>query len=78
MYHVWSSNLSVYMTGLAFPLPYYSLVWTLNRALIVVIQLLVNWFKRHVNAFPFKYQILFGLVMVRISLVILITATTYP
>lgn len=78
MYQQWSSNLSVYMTGLGIPLRNYSFLWTLNAALIVVIQLFLNWFNEHVNGIRIIYQILFGLVMVAISFLILITARTYP
>ncbi|EPC93670.1 major facilitator superfamily permease, partial [Lacticaseibacillus paracasei subsp. paracasei Lpp227] len=77
MYQQWSSNLSVYMTGLGIPLRNYSFLWTLNAALIVVIQLFLNWFNEHVNGIQIIYQILFGLVMVAISFLILITAHTY-
>ncbi|WP_424320696.1 MDR family MFS transporter [Lacticaseibacillus chiayiensis] len=77
MYQQWSSNLSVYMTSLGIPLRNYSFLWTLNAALIVVIQLFLNWFNEHVNGIRIIYQILFGLVMVAISFLILITARTY-
>ena len=78
MYQQWSSNLSVYMTGLGIPLRNYSFLWTLNAALIVVIQLFLNWFNEHVNGIRIIYQIVFGLVMVAISFLILMTARTYP
>ena len=65
------------MTGLGIPLRNYSFLWTLNAALIVVIQLFLNWFNEHVNGIQIIYQILFGLVMVAISFLILITAHTY-
>ncbi|EKQ00447.1 major facilitator superfamily permease [Lacticaseibacillus paracasei] len=58
MYQQWSSNLSVYMTGLGIPLRNYSFLWTLNAALIVVIQLFLNWFNEHVNGIQIIYQIL--------------------
>ncbi|TLQ50802.1 MFS transporter [Lacticaseibacillus casei] len=77
MYQQWSSNLSVYMTSLGIPLRNYSFLWTLNAALIVFIQLFLNWFNEHVNGIRIIYQILFGLVMVAISFLILITARTY-
>ncbi|EPC70525.1 major facilitator superfamily permease, partial [Lacticaseibacillus paracasei subsp. paracasei Lpp126] len=38
---------------------------------------LLNWFNEHVNGIQIIYQILFGLVMVAISFLILITAHTY-
>lgn len=75
MYQQWVSNLSVYMTSLHIPLSHYSLLWTLNAGLIVVIQLilvrLVNYIK---SSFA---QISFGLVMLAFSFAILLFARQY-
>ncbi|MCD2255391.1 MDR family MFS transporter [Agrilactobacillus fermenti] len=75
MYQQWVSNLSVYMTTLHIPLSKYSLLWTLNAGLIVIIQLLLNWLGHHFqNLF---IQIEFGIFMVALSFGSLIFAKGY-
>lgn len=75
LYQQWVSNLSVYMTSLKIPLSHYSLLWTLNAGLIVLVQLvLVQIGSRIKGLFS---QIYFGLVMVTLSFVVLIFAKAY-
>lgn len=75
MYQQWVSNLSVYMTGMGIPLSSYSLLWTLNAGLIVLIQLILvrisRWIKETI------YQIYFGLLMLALSFFVLLLAKSY-
>ena len=75
MYQQWVSNLSVYMTGQGIPLSLYSVLWTLNAGLIVVIQIITNWIARYYE--NLILQILFGILMVASSFVVLIFAKSY-
>ena len=76
MYQQWVSNLSVYMTGLGIPLSHYSLLWTLNAALIVIVQLVLVKISRYVK--NVMHQIYFGLAMLGVSFLILLLAKVYP
>ncbi|QHC81923.1 MFS transporter [Lacticaseibacillus paracasei] len=51
MYQQWSSNLSVYMTGLGILLRNYSFLWTLNAALIGTIPCQVDTYKNENTIF---------------------------
>lgn len=75
MYMNWESNLSVYMVSLGIPFHLYSLLWTLNAGVIVIMQGILarfpNIFK---NLF---HQIIFGIVMFSISFVTLVFAKDF-
>lgn len=75
MYMNWESNLSVYMVSLGIPFHMYSLLWTLNASIIVIMQGILarfpNIFK---NLF---HQIIFGIVMFSISFVTLVFAKDF-
>lgn len=70
MYMNWESNLSVYMVSLGIPFHLYSLLWTLNASVIVIMQGILarfpNMFK---NLF---HQIIFGICMFSLSFVTLV------
>jgi MFS family permease len=74
MYQQWVSNLSVYMTGLGIPLSHYSLLWTLNAGLIVLVQLVLVKLAKYINT---MVQIFFGLTMLAISFFVLVFAKEY-
>ncbi|WP_125573826.1 MDR family MFS transporter [Levilactobacillus huananensis] len=75
MYTQWESNLSVYMTGMGIPMKSYSLLWTLNGGLIVVLQVFINWLG---NYFSNLYlQVYAGIFFLAISFVTLIFAKDY-
>ena len=75
MYMNWESNLSVYMVSLGIPFHMYSLLWTLNAGIIVVMQGILarfpNIFK---NLF---HQIIFGIVMFSLSFITLVFAKDF-
>ncbi|BDR61111.1 MDR family MFS transporter [Lactobacillus xylocopicola] len=75
MYMNWESNLSVYMVSLGIPFHMYSLLWTLNGAIIVIIQVLLARFP-HVFKNLFQ-QIIFGTSMFAISFATLIFARDF-
>lgn len=75
MYQQWDSNLSVYMTDLGIPLSQYSLLWTLNAFLIMVMQVIIIWLSRYYE--NYIVQIIFGLIFVTISFVTLVFAHDY-
>lgn len=75
MYMNWESNLSVYMVSLGIPFHLYSLLWTLNASVIVIMQGILARFPRiFKNLF---HQIIFGIVMFSISFVTLIFAKDF-
>lgn len=75
MYEQWNSNLSVYMTGMGILMRDYSLLWTINAALIVVFQALLNWLA---NFFTNLYlQVYAGIFFVALSFVTRIFAKDY-
>lgn len=75
MYMNWESNLSVYMVSLGIPFHMYSLLWTLNAGIIVVMQGLLARFPRMFkNLF---HQIIFGITMFAISFVTLVFAKDF-
>lgn len=75
MYMNWESNLSVYMVSLGIPFHMYSLLWTLNASVIVIMQGILARFPRiFKNLF---HQIIFGICMFSISFVTLIFAKDF-
>lgn len=75
MYMNWESNLSVYMVSLGIPFHLYSLLWTINAGIIVVVQAILGRFP---NIFKSIFQqILFGVTMFAISFVTLIFAKDF-
>ncbi|MDO4912464.1 MAG: MFS transporter [Lactobacillus sp.] len=75
MYMNWESNLSVYMVSLGIPFHQYSLLWTLNAMIIVIVQAVLAKFP-HIFR-QLYHQIYFGLAMFAISFVILLYAKTF-
>lgn len=76
MYMNWESNLSVYMVSLGIPFHLYSLLWTINAGIIVVVQAILGRFP---NIFKTLFhQVIFGVVMFAISFITLIFAKDYP
>ena len=75
MYMNWESNLSVYMVSLGIPFHLYSLLWTLNASVIVIMQGILarfpNIFK---NLF---HQIIFGICMFSLSFITLFFAKDF-
>lgn len=75
MYEQWSSNLSVYMTGMGIPMRDYSMLWTLNAGLIVVFQMILG---RLAHYFHNLYiQVYAGIAFIALSFVTLIFAKDY-
>lgn len=75
MYMNWESNLSVYMVSLGIPFHMYSLLWTLNASVIVIMQAILAKFP-HI----FKnliHQIIFGICMFSISFLTLVFAKSF-
>ncbi|KRK97393.1 MFS family major facilitator transporter [Secundilactobacillus odoratitofui DSM 19909 = JCM 15043] len=75
MYQQWTSNVSVYMTELGFPLSKYSILWTINAGGIVLIQLILSYLNQY--NFTSQEQIIFGISSLTISFVVLIFANQY-
>lgn len=75
MYMNWESNLSVYMVSLGISFHLYSLLWTLNASVIVIMQGILarfpNIFK---NLF---HQIIFGICMFSLSFITLVFAKDF-
>ena len=75
MYMNWESNLSVYMVSFGIPFHLYSLLWTLNAGVIVIMQGILarfpNIFK---NLF---HQIIFGICMFSLSFITLVFAKDF-
>ncbi|MBA1393726.1 MFS transporter, partial [Lactobacillus sp. XV13L] len=75
MYMNWESNLSVYMVSLGIPFHMYSLLWTLNGAIIVIVQVILARFP-HIFKNLFQ-QIIFGTLMFAVSFATLIFARDF-
>jgi MFS family permease len=75
MYMNWESNLSVYMVSLGIPFHRYSLLWTLNAGIIVLVQAILAKFPQIFKT-PF-HQIIFGQLMFSLSYVTLIFAKDF-
>lgn len=75
MYMNWESNLSVYMVSLGIPFHLYSLLWTLNATIIVLVQAILTRFPDiFKNIFQ---QVIFGMLMFAVSFVTLIFAKDF-
>lgn len=75
MYEQWSSNLSVFMTDQGISMTKYSLLWTLNGILIVVLQLGITYLNRWYNR-PYL-QVFLGIFTIGFSFVLLLFARSY-
>jgi MFS family permease len=75
MYEQWSSNLSVFMTDQGISMTKYSLLWTLNGILVVLMQLLLTWLNRWLNS-PYL-QVFVGIFTIGFSFVLLLFAKSY-
>lgn len=77
-YSQWLGNLSVYMTNdLHLPLWQYSLLWTINGVLIVVVQLFMNLLNVSASRTAMWLQIFGGLVMFGLAFLILPFVKTF-
>lgn len=75
MYMNWESNLSVYMVSLGIPFHLYSLLWTLNAGVIVIMQGILARFP---NIFKnLLHQIIFGICMFSLSFITLVFAKDF-
>ena len=75
MYQQWGSNVSVYMTSLGIPFRYYSVLWTVNAGLILLIQFFIVRYGQYVkNHFM---PIYIGILMFAFSFVVLSIAKQY-
>lgn len=75
MYMNWESNLSVYMVSLGIPFHLYSLLWTLNAGVIVIMQ---GTLARFPNIFKnLFHQIIFGICMFSLSFITLVFAKDF-
>lgn len=75
MYMNWESNLSVYMVSLGIPFHLYSLLWTLNAGVIVIMQgILAHFPNIFKNLF---HQIIFGICMFSLSFITLVFAKDF-
>ncbi len=75
-YSQWQSNLSIYMQGLAISLQKYSYLWTINGALIVILQPILNYFEEHYHINQF-YKAFSGFILFGIAFISLIFAKDY-
>lgn len=75
MYQQWGSNVSVYITSLGIPFRYYSVLWTINAGLILVIQIFIVRLRHLIknNYIP----IYFGIFTFALSFVVLFFAKQY-
>lgn len=75
VYMQWPVGVSVHMQALGFDLSVYSLLWTLNGALIVVGQPLLSWVLRRVRRAA--AQMVLGLALIAAALALLLTSSRY-
>lgn len=75
MYQQWTSNVSVYMTDLGFPLSQYSILWTINAGGIVLIQIILNYLNQDIIST--RAQIYFGIASLALSFIVLSFAHRY-
>ncbi|TGD21217.1 MFS transporter [Companilactobacillus suantsaicola] len=75
-YSQWSSNISAHLTNLGIPVSKYSLLWTINAVVIVIVLPVINrlvenkeWFKR--------IQIPLGVILFIVAFAAIINAKTY-
>lgn len=76
VYTQWSSTLAVYMQSVGVPLPAYSLLWTLNGAVIVFGQPIISYAVRYVRSLP--GQLFLGLALYLAAFGLLLTSSRYP
>ncbi|KQL45542.1 sugar phosphate permease [Brevibacillus choshinensis] len=76
VYVQWTTVLSTYMQSLGISLRQYSLLWTLNGALILFGQPLISWVIKHF-ARTLKTQMLLGTYVFALSMLILSQTTAY-
>ncbi len=76
VYVQWTTVLSTYMQSLGISLRQYSLLWTLNGALILFGQPLISWVIKHF-ARTLKAQMLLGTYVFAFSMLILSQTTAY-
>lgn len=76
IYVQWTTVLSAYMQTLGITLKQYSLLWTLNGALILLGQPLISWVIRHF-ARSLRAQMLLGGYLFSLSMLILSQTTVY-
>lgn len=75
MYQQWGSNVSVYMTSLGIPFRYYSVLWTVNAGLILLIQFFIVRYGQYIkNHFM---PIYIGILMFAFSFMVLSVAKQY-
>lgn len=75
MYTQWSSNLSVYITGMGISMTKYSLLWTVNGLMVVIIQPIMNYVNRYLQNDYLK--IYFGMTTIALSFLTLIFGRSY-
>lgn len=75
-YSQWSSNMSVYITGHGISMALYSLLWTINGLMVVILQPLMNIVNEYVK--NDYHKIYFGILTITLSFVTLIFAKQYP
>lgn len=75
LYTQWSSNLSVYLTGMGMTMTNYSMLWTINGLMVVFLQPLMNVVNRYVKHDYLKIYI--GVMTIGLSFVTLIVGRVY-
>lgn len=75
MYEQWVSNMSVYITGQGISMPLYSLLWTMNAALIVALQVLMGWLSHRIKNIYLPVYI--GICFCAASFIVLLWAHRY-
>lgn len=75
MYEQWVSNMSVYITGQGISMPLYSMLWTINAALIVVMQIFMSWANQHIKNVYLPVYV--GAIFCGTSFILLIWAHQY-
>lgn len=75
-YVQWQATISIYIQTIGVSLSEYSLLWTINGAVIVLGQPMLAWFIRHV-APSTKRQIVYGILTFAISFAIVANANMY-
>lgn len=76
-YSQWQSNLSVYMGHLGIPVRDYSLLWTINGVIIVLVQPLINRIDEAFNT-KLVHKLYLGVILFGCAFISLIFARDYP
>lgn len=76
MYTQWSSNLSVYVTSMGISMTKYSLLWTINGLMVVIIQPIMNYANQYLKNDYLK--VAFGMTTISLSFLTLIFGRSYP